>query len=262
MGRKQKERQKKKNRAAAASSGEAVVGGNSSATTGRSSSNVIDVDVGVAAAKKGTIAKMTTKARCYHGTTVETFTNGSDFQMAIDTYLIVFKTGKNQIEMGKLLSAFYRKYQELMKNPEFNQGVFAVATDIFLKNSYGSEVYSSSKAELMTVLSLGILSKYNFCPLSADREKQNKYDRDCKTDRGIMNILERETKTFCNCMKPYKEDAKAMEKIGMCDNCHEEFPKMHLKRCSRCLALQYCSKECMRSNWPAHKQFCRPHNKN
>ena len=72
-----------------------------------------------------------------------------------------------------------------------------------------------------------------------DRGKCDKYSRDCLTNRGIINCLFRETNTFCNCMKPYKEEAKAMEKLGMCMMCDQEFPKMQLKRCFRCLAVQY-----------------------
>merc|ERR1712238_214242 len=136
----------------------------------------------------------------------------------------------------------------------------ASATDIFLKNS-GSEEYFFSKVMVQFVLNLGIRSKYKYYPVSADIEKYNKYQRDIDTDRGIINVLYRETNTFCNCMKPYKDNTKAMEKVGKCMGCRDEFPKMQLRRCSRCLTIQYCSNKCMKKSWPTHKLFCRPHNK-
>ena len=291
MGRKQKERQKKKNNqkllaaataaaaaaattatatAATASSGNAA-GVNNSATAVRSrrSSSVvdvdididIDVDVGVAAAKKGATMEATTMAPCYHGSTAENITKGSNFQMAIDEWFTICMhlAGKNPTEILLETSTFDVKYKDLMKDPEFSQCVFAVGTDMF-KNSYRSEAYSSSKRMLQNVLTLGITSKYTKSPLFADGEKFDKYCRDIHTNRGIINVLFRETNTCCNCMTPYKEEAKAMEKLGMCDNCRQKFPKMHLKRCSRCLSIQYCSKECMKQSWPTHKQFCTPHN--
>ena len=276
MGRKQKERQKKKNNqkliAAAtatatstASLGNAA-GGNNSATAVRSSS-VTDVDVyvdiGAVAAKKWTTMGTATMATCYHGSTAENVAKGSNFQMALDEWLAIFMNWEvtNPSERRIMLTNFYVKQKNLMKNPEFSQCVFAVGTDMFKKN-YGSDEFSSSFSKWMVqnVLTLGIRLKYGQFSLSFDREKSDKYSRDNETDRGIINILDRETNTFCNCMKPYKEEAKKMEKVGICYGCNQAIPKMQLKRCSRCLSVQYCNKECMKNDWPTHKQLCRPHN--
>jgi len=268
MGRKQKERQKKKNNqkllaaatattTATASSGDAV-GGNNSATAGRSSS-VIDGD-GDAAKKEATTE--TTIATCYHGSTAENFAEGSKYQMVINEWLSIFMNlaDKNAAEFRIVISNFHVKHKKLMNNPEFNQRVFALATDIFL-NSSGSEEYYFSKQKLLNVLRFGIRSKYWHSSLSGDREKYNKYLRDIETNRGIINVLYRETNTFCKCMTPYKEETKKMEKVGMCYECCQEFPKILLRRCSRCLVTQYCSNKCMKKSWPTHKLFCRPHNK-
>jgi len=272
MGRKQKERQKKKNNqkllaartsvataTSTASSGD-TVGGNNSATADRSSS-VVGVGVSVAAAKKGTTTESTTMATCYHGSTAENTAKGSYFRMAIDewlTIIVINLADKNPTEILTVTSNFDVKHKELMNNPEFIKQVFALATYMFQKD-YGSEEYSSFKQTLQYIIHLGIKSKYVRSPLSASREKFDKYCRDIETDRGIINVLFRETNTFCHCMKPYKEEAKAMEKVGACSGCKDEFPKMNLKRCSRCLIVQYCSKECMKKSWPTHKQFCTPH---
>ena len=279
MGRKRKERQKKKNNqkllAAAASltaketatektsSGDAIVG-NNSATTGRSISIVdvgVGVGVGVAAAKKGATMETTMMAICYHGSTAVHFVEGSNFQMVIDEWqaMLSYLVDKNPTEHRFVLTNFYLKNKDLMIHPEFNPYVFAFGTEMF-KNSYRSEEFSFSKPRLRSMLKLGINQKYLHSALSADSEKFEKYLRDIETDRGIINVLFRETNTFCNCMKPYKEEAKAMDKVGVCLKCRQEFPKMQLKRCSRCLVVQYCSKECLKNNWPTHKYFCTLHN--
>jgi len=276
MGRKQKERQKKKNEqkllalatgtatekaaaAAVSSSGKAVGGGNNSATAGRSSS-VIDGEGDADAAKKEATTETTTIATsCYHGSTADNFVEGSKYRMVINEWLSIFilmiLADTNEAEFRIVISNFHVKHKKLMNNPEFNQCVFAVATDIFL-NSSGSEEYSSSKPKLLNVLRFGIRSKYY-----GDRDKYNKYLRDIETNRGIINVLYRETNTFCKCMTPYKEETKTMEKVGHCYECCQEFPKKLLRRCSRCLVTQYCSNTCMKKSWPTHKQFCRPHNK-
>ena len=250
MGRKQKERQKKKNQAAAAaaaaaataaatSTGNTAAGVNTSATAGRSSSVIDidgDIDIGVAAAKKGTSTTDTTiMARCYHGSTAENVAMGSHFRMAIDEWIttLINSADKNRPEKQIVFTNFQVKHKELLSNPEFFQCIFALGTDMF-KTSYGSEENFLSKWKLKSVLNLGIRSYWS-SSLSIDNEKYEKYSRDSLTKRGIINILDRETKTFCHCMKPYKEEAKRMEKIGMCRNCRKGFPKLKLKSCSRCL---------------------------
>lgn len=123
---------------------------------------------------------------------------------------------------------------------------------------YKTERYSSFEQELQRILLLGINSKYHYSPLSADREKSEKFTRDIHTDsvRGIINCLYRETSPFCNCMKPFKIEAIKMEKVGKCLGCNKDFPKTELKRCSHCLSVQYCSTLCMKNHWSIHRNCC------
>ena len=205
-----------------------------------------------------------TMATCYHGSTAEDVAKGSPFRMVIDEWHTMgyrmHVAGKNHTEVSIMISNFNVKHKKLMSNPKFHPCVSAIGTDIFLK-SYGSEAYPLYKEkQIRGVLGLGIRSKYMDCPFVADKEKYQKYMRDIMTGRGIINVLDRETNNFCNCMKPYKEEAKTMEKSGLCYGCRQEFPKMQLKRCSGCLCIQYCSNKCMKKKWPTHKQFCKPHN--
>jgi len=287
MGRKQKERRKKKKNqtilatAAAtatststAPSGDAVDVKNRATTAGRSSSSSsVGVGVGVGANLAGAVAAAhigmrttTTKMRdmnCYHGTTANNVAMNSGFRMVIDEYLIVLMDldGKTPTEVGIVISNLYVKHEVLIKDFSFIPCLFALATNMFLI-SYGTDEYSAcSKQKIQAVLRFGINIKYLITPLTADREKYYKYCRDVEMDRGIINVLYRETHTCCQCMTPYKEEAKRMDKVGICHACKNEYQKQHLKRCSRCQNTPYCSNECMKKDWSRHKTYCLPYKK-
>jgi hypothetical protein len=46
--------------------------------------------------------------------------------------------------------------------------------------------------------------------------------------------------------------------LAQCAQCNFEFP--HLKICSRCEQVRYCSKACQRSHWKVHKKECNNNN--
>jgi len=209
---------------------------------------------------------------CTHGSTIENF--NSDYQNAIDEWVSNELKATNAEQLTIMLLEYNAKYCDtLMKDPEFIKHVFAYSTAMFLKyNNYSISGSSSSldQSSVMKIvgygLSLGLTVKYG-----SDTEKHMKYARDIHTERGIINCLYRETNNnnntdtdtdtdtvLCNCMKPYKEKAKTMEKVGKCYGCRNEYPKAKLKRCSRCQAVQYCSNECMKEHWPKHKTYCAP----
>ncbi len=41
-----------------------------------------------------------------------------------------------------------------------------------------------------------------------------------------------------------------------CNACEEEMPLEKLQRCSRCMKVYYCNKECQRNDWLIHKEKC------
>ncbi|KAF4469528.1 MYND domain [Fusarium albosuccineum] len=41
-----------------------------------------------------------------------------------------------------------------------------------------------------------------------------------------------------------------------CNYCKKTEPAVQLKRCAKCTTTQYCSRDCQKSDWKAHKKIC------
>ncbi|OAQ57975.1 MYND domain-containingprotein [Purpureocillium lilacinum] len=41
-----------------------------------------------------------------------------------------------------------------------------------------------------------------------------------------------------------------------CNNCKKSAPEVDLKRCEKCSTTPYCSRECQKADWKAHKKVC------
>ncbi|KAM5347036.1 hypothetical protein ACJ41O_010041 [Fusarium nematophilum] len=41
-----------------------------------------------------------------------------------------------------------------------------------------------------------------------------------------------------------------------CNTCKKTEPQVQLKRCAKCSTTQYCSRDCQKSDWKAHKKIC------
>ena len=92
-----------------------------------------------------------------------------------------------------------------------------------------------------------------------DPDKLKRYQRAiilCDDDRGVINCLFRETKPYCDCMDDKKTEAKSMDKIEYCNGCHNSFSRESIKKCRGCKVAFFCSKDCYKKNWPAHKERC------
>jgi len=271
MGRKQKERKKKKKDKQLLTTTTATATATTTALSSDSVGSGVDfgvgvgrVGVGVGVAVGGTttatetmkIISSTPTTRCYHGSTAENFAVNSEFNKVLDDWMSILMNMTTTAEFVIQISKFSAKHMKLINDPEIIKHMFALATVMFL-NNYSRSSWDQVSDEVRIILLFGIKIKY---PPVKDREKQEKYNRDIQTDRGIIKFLSRELLS-CHCMDNLKLEAKTMEKVGLCMGCSQEFPKQILKRCSRCLSEQYCGKECMRICWPTHKQFCSPHNK-
>lgn len=55
--------------------------------------------------------------------------------------------------------------------------------------------------------------------------------------------------------KWYLEKNRSCERyLTPCSNCHKSLIYSQLKKCSRCLIIGYCSRECQVADWPRHKK--------
>jgi hypothetical protein len=53
---------------------------------------------------------------------------------------------------------------------------------------------------------------------------------------------------------PERETAALLRHV--CSGCGAEDAEVRFKKCSRCMAARYCSPECQRAHWKAHKKTC------
>jgi hypothetical protein len=154
-------------------------------------------------------------------------------------------------------------HPHLMKDPEFCKYLFATCTTNYMIDGYGRN--QAQQIIVMGLLQLGLEVKYLWIPMSKGKnvdagsvEHDNfmKYFRDVFTDeRGLINCLSRETRQFCDCIAS-KNEARTMEKLGLCHVCEQLFPKETLRYCTGCQSEQYCSRKCYVNHWPIHKKGC------
>jgi hypothetical protein len=116
-----------------------------------------------------------------------------------------------------LIQKFDTDHYEFMTDPKFGVFVFALVTTLYLNNNV--EENTNAKCVVTILLHMGIHIKYlytyyldlsNTLGQEGNEVKYKKYLHDINADgdRGIINYLSRETKIFCECMKPKKAEAK------------------------------------------------------
>ena len=63
-------------------------------------------------------------------------------------------------------------------------------------------------------------------------------------------------RTTCKCLKKMHLEARKTHKFGLCFHCNVEQERVALSLCSRCMVIQYCSRECQVAAWPGHERLC------
>ena len=105
---------------------------------------------------------------------------------------------------------------------------------------------------------LGVISvciKYLLVPENLDWAKFDRYYRVIMNidDRGVINCLYRETKSYCICMQDKKLEADDMAKLERCLGCQHSFSRDGMTKCSGWEFVLFCTKDCQKKHWPAHK---------
>ena len=165
------------------------------------------------------------------------------------------------------------------KHEEFCQFTFALATEMWFQFMKIDKDNKDERLQWINdidiILELGIRRRYYWIPTttggdasfgSENNRKSCKYFRDIATAsanetpcyRGIINVLARETKSNCDCMKLYQLEAKKIEKVGFCSGCCSNVPKMKLRLCLGCNhMIKYCCRKCQKLDWSRHRALCK-----
>ena len=115
------------------------------------------------------------------------------------------------------------------------------------------EIYIDMKKKfniIQILLHVSILIK-NFSDL------RNKNKQQMKKTENNRNIWISYTSYILNSMKNKPEIFSShIEQLNICCS-NPVWNKKSTKTCSQCYMVRYCSSECQRLNWPAHKKFCK-----
>jgi len=181
-------------------------------------------------------------SRCYHGCTKQEFNNsGAHYKVIEDWIRLELIDDENQ---SKECNKFFEKNLRVMANPTFGRFLVAHIADDYLKDK--NDVYLCSRLFLLVCI--------RHFSITTQMKKVNKYSRDIRTRRGVINCIAREIP--CDCMEAKRIEAKSMDKVAMCYYCKEEFLKEKMLQCKGCNCVQYCSEECSIKAWPEHKKCC------
>ena len=182
---------------------------------------------------------------CSHGSTSTHFPDGRAYSDVLKEYLLE--------PNGKAAQLFEKGHLEYFTDLDFAQYLFALCTSWYLK-------LNGTTLEMKVILQRAISIKYVECAPEPNVKKVNRYFRAilAKDDRGVINCLSRETKSFCNCMGEKKTEADGMEKTDRCYGCQQSFPRSDMKKCSGCKIAMFCKTEgCYDEHWPKHREACK-----
>ena len=188
---------------------------------------------------------------CYHGSTVDKFQPDNEYMKAVEEYLnncqetSLLNSQDAQLHAGK----YNEDYRHLINNPEFCLFIVAICTQYYLASSESPVLHENRQFRCLLFLGYECIKPTG--------DKRSKFNRDACTERGVINILVRETKTHCKCMNEAKDIAKKMDKMGQCHGCRNDFPKETLRLCDGCQFWKYHDRKCQLRYWPIHEADCK-----
>lgn len=189
------------------------------------------------------------KSPCYHGCITKKEFNCGEYFKILEDFRDSVHLLQVDLEGNEPMVKFVRRNHSYLVNPSFGRFVAAHVADDYLKGK-----------DVTDLLFLLVYIRYKEIPHDEGKDRSiyignyNKYTRDIRTERGIINVIVREIP--CNCMDEKRIEAKSMGKNAMCFSCHEEFPKKNMLRCKGCDYAQYCSQKCSFKDWVDHKELC------
>jgi hypothetical protein len=167
------------------------------------------------------------------------------FQEVVEKGLHVLGSG-NQIMH---ITSFWHKHSNLM-GKGMGAVSLAMAADWVLKKDYTMARVAARNGLLMFnagPLMDGILTK----------EWAQEQDK-LLADRSLICLLNK--KMPCPCLNEARREAREnLPNTGRCwaNDCETFLPKPELMICSGCKTSQYCSRDCQKTHWEMHKDFCR-----
>lgn len=73
--------------------------------------------------------------------------------------------------------------------------------------------------------------------------------------RDLLKVFYK--RIVCSCLDDmYSEARNTLRKLGACSNCRKVTERALLDVCSKCMIVQYCSRECQVAAWPSHRDLC------
>jgi hypothetical protein len=252
---------------------------------------------------------------CYHGSCIEDYTNPL-YINAMESYLDLIISNlftKNSQNNGNRTPSksdpyknpneteyemwFIKKYSYLFSNDTklskyiisfciqkyLEKGIINVNKNKSIQNNQNNQNQNNYWCIMIYILRTGLFIKYFYNPndqnpntMSIRCDILSKATRDMNTDRGLINVLSREsesinnsnsnstgtststsTQQICNCMIHGKKIAKTLPKTGKCFGCRKEFIKSKLFLCKGCNLIKYCSDVCMKNDWSSHRLSCK-----
>ena len=180
---------------------------------------------------------------CCHGSTSAHFPDGRAYNDVIKKFVAVYGDEEKEEKL-------HEDHQKDMKDSNFIQYVFALGTSWYLK-------MNTTNRDMKWLLLTATLNKYD-PDKDKNKDKLIRYSRAItqKDDRGVINCLSRETKSFCDCMQAKKTEAKGMAKTERCYGCDRIFPRTGMLICSGCKLAMFCNEVCQTKNWPKHRESC------
>ena len=200
---------------------------------------------------------------CLHGRDNMTIPNDHPVSKFIDDFFIDWTRRKQKdIAMFGFPKDMFRAHPQVWKDFNYRelakQFFISIGTNMLLAKDINDGALSMAK----TIVALehynsseGLSLNSVFFTRSAASKRRDLEIGSISMWRDLLKFYRK--RLSCKCLKrKHLEARKAIPKMGKCTNCNIEKERVELSVCSRCMVMQYCSRECQVAAWPTHKEEC------